>query len=214
MGRVLETLDETKFSQNTVVIFTSDHGDMLGDHGLSTKGAFMYDACTRVPMIIRHPEQVGSYIEDAPCQLHDIAATVLDLGQCQQIKRMPDSCNLLNSKSLQQRGYAVSMHRNSSVGHGAYYNHQLHLSMWREGNYKLNLYHSPEPEPTDSWGELFDLKNDPGEMTNLWCDTNMRNTRDELTYKLSAFLVRQDAQGRSRGEPALPPGFNKSGLLK
>ena len=214
VGRVLGALDETKFSQNTVVIFASDHGDMLGDHGLTTKGAFMYDACTRVPMIIHHPERLGSYIETTPCQLHDVAATVLTLAQCQQAERMPDSCNLLNSEDLRQRGHAVSMHRNSSVGHGGYYNPELHVSMWREGDYKLSLYHSPEPGPTDSWGELFDLKNDPGEMINLWSDTSMQDTRDQLIYKLSAFLVRQDAQGRSRGEPALPPGFNKSGLLK
>ena len=163
-------------------------------------------------MIIRHPEQIDNRVEAAPCQLHDIAATVLTLAQCQHGEQMPDSRNLLSSEDLRQRGHAVCMHRNSSVGHGGYYNPELHVSMWREGDYKLSLYHSPEPGPTDSWGELFDLKNDPGEMNNLWFDSSRRDTRDQLLCKLSGFIVRQDAQGRARGEPALPPGFNKSGL--
>ncbi|MCZ6633196.1 MAG: sulfatase-like hydrolase/transferase, partial [bacterium] len=63
VGRVLHTLAETGFADNTVVIFTSDHGDMLGDHGLTMKGAFMYDACTRVPMLVRWPNNpAGSTI--------------------------------------------------------------------------------------------------------------------------------------------------------
>ena len=163
-------------------------------------------------MIIRHPEQIANRVEDTPCQSHDRAATVLILAQCQHDEQMSDSCNLLSSEDSRQRGHAVCMHRNSSVGHGGYYNPELHVSMWREGDYKLSLYHSPEPGPTDSWGELFDLKNDPGEMNNLWFDSSRRDTRDQLLCKLSGFIVRQDAQGRARGEPALPPGFNKSGL--
>tara|TARA_B100001964_G_C13882177_1_gene443430 strand:+ start:101 stop:346 length:246 start_codon:yes stop_codon:yes gene_type:complete len=79
--------------------------------------------------------------------------------------------------------------------------------MWREERYKLSVYHSPEPGPSDCPGELFDLENDPGEMNNLWFDASMQNTRDQLIHKLSAFLVQQDTQGRARGEQALPPGF-------
>ena len=129
---------------------------MFGDHGLSPKRAFMYEACTRISMIIRHPEQIANRVEDTPCQSHDIAATVLILAQCQHDEQMSDSCNLLSSEDLRQRGHAVCMHRNSSVGHDGYY----------------KLSYSPEPGPTDSWGELFDLKNDPGEMNNLCFDSS------------------------------------------
>ena len=113
---MLAALNQTKFSQNTVVIFASDHGDMLGDQDLSTKKAFMYDACTRLPMIIHYPKQIDNRVEDAPCQLHDIAATVLTLAQYQQSEQMTGSRNLLSSEDLRQRGYVVCIHRNSGVG--------------------------------------------------------------------------------------------------
>ncbi|MDP6962293.1 MAG: sulfatase-like hydrolase/transferase [Dehalococcoidia bacterium] len=207
VGRVLKALDDTNFTDNTVVIFASDHGDMLGDHGLTVKGAFMYDACTRIPMIIRIPGQAGGQSINTPCQLHDLAATALALAEHEKTEHMPDSRNLLSPHELQKRGHAVCMHRNSSIGHGGYHSPELHVTMWREERYKLSVYHSPEPGPSDCPGELFDLENDPGEMNNLWFDASMQNTRDQLIHKLSAFLVQQDTQGRARGEQALPPGF-------
>ena len=90
---------------------------------------------------------------------------------------------------------------------GGYHNPELHVSMWREERYKLSVYHSPEPDPFDCPGELFDLENDPGEMNNLWFDAGMQDTKDQLIHKLSAFLIQQDTQGRARGNQALPPGF-------
>ena len=207
VGRVLKTLRDLNLDSNTVIIFTSDHGDMLGDHGLSTKGAFMYDPCTRVPMIIQDPKQEKGRIVDIPCQLHDIAATSLAIGSYEKPSGMVDSCNLLDDNSLNQRGYAVCMHRNSSIGHGGYYDPELHVSMWRQDNYKLNIYHSPSPEPNDCPGELFNLDDDVGEMNNLWFSERHRDTRDQLVHRLTTFLVKQDSKGRVTTEQALPPGF-------
>ncbi|MAT78369.1 hypothetical protein CMK14_24905 [Candidatus Poribacteria bacterium] len=115
VGRVLKALDDTNFADNTVVIFASDHGDILEDHGLTVKGAFMYGACTRIPMIIRIPGQTGGQSINVPCQLHDLATTVLTLAEYEKTERMPDSCNLLSPYELQKRGHAVCMHRNSSI---------------------------------------------------------------------------------------------------
>ena len=180
---------------------------MLGDHGLSTKGAFMYDPCTRVPMIIQDPKQEKGRIVDIPCQLHDIAATSLAIGSYDNPSGMVDSCNLLDDHSLNQRGYAVCMHRNSSIGHGGYYDPELHVSMWRQDNYKLNIYHSPAPEPNDCPEELFNLDDDVGEMNNLWFSERLRDTRDQLVHRLTTFLVKQDSKGRVTTEQALPPRF-------
>ena len=209
VGRVLQTLDDTDFADNTIVIFASDHGDMLGDHGLTVKGAYMYDACTRVPMIIRVPGEPGGQTINTPCQLHDIAATALTVAGCEQPDLMPNACDLLNFNALQQRGHAVCMHRNSSTTRGGYHNPELHITMWRENRYKLSIYHAPQPGPDDCPGELFDLETDPDEMNNLWFDADIQDTRDQLIHKLTAFLVQQDAQGRARGSEALPPGFWK-----
>jgi arylsulfatase A-like enzyme len=212
VGRVLQALDDTDFAENTIVIFASDHGDMLGDHGLTVKGAFMYDACTRVPMIIRVPGESGDQTIDVPCQLHDIAATALTIAGCDPADittYMPDSRDVLNIDALRERGHAVCMHRNSSITRGGYHDPALHITMWREDCYKLSIYHAPEPGPDDCPGELFDLKNDPNEMNNLWYDAETQDTRDQLIHKLTAWIVQQDAQGRARGDQALPPGFGE-----
>ena len=78
VGRVLDALDQRQLTDNTLVIFTSDHGDMLGDHRLLVKGAFFYDACTRVPLLMRWAQQLaGAGVVTSPVQLHDLAATIL-----------------------------------------------------------------------------------------------------------------------------------------
>ena len=55
LGRVLETLEETGQCQRTMIIFTSDHGEMLGDHGLIQKGCRFYEGLVRVPLIFSLP---------------------------------------------------------------------------------------------------------------------------------------------------------------
>ena len=212
VGRVLDTLEETGQADNTIVIFTSDHGDMLGDHGLTMKGGFMYDACTRVPLIIRVPNGPAGHVINTPCQLHDIAMTALAIAECEPLT-MPDACDLLDENALETRGYAACMHRNASNGIDqetqikGYHNPPIHITMWRENQYKLSLYHSPTPGPDDCPGELFDLDRDPDEMNNLWFDEEYLDIRDQLSHKLMSWIVLQDAQGRAPAGQAPPPGF-------
>ncbi|NKB70949.1 MAG: sulfatase-like hydrolase/transferase [Candidatus Latescibacteria bacterium] len=117
VGRVLAVLADRGLADDTVVIFTSDHGDMLGDHGLMTKGAYFYDACTRVPMIVRGPDvEVGRVA--APVQWHDIAGTCLQLaGQTPEEVRAwsPDGVSLLDRDGLRRRNRAVCLYRNSGM---------------------------------------------------------------------------------------------------
>ena len=56
MGRILETLEETGQREQTVILYTSDHGEMLGDHGLIQKGCRFYEGLVRVPLIFRGPD--------------------------------------------------------------------------------------------------------------------------------------------------------------
>ena len=106
VGRVLEVLEKEGLKEDTIVIFGSDHGDMIGDHELLAKGAFFYDACTKVPLIIRYPEKVesGKRVKDL-VQLHDIAGTILSQAGFAQEELedfMPDSMDLISliKKSL------------------------------------------------------------------------------------------------------------------
>ena len=117
VGRVLEALESQGLADETVVIFTSDHGDMMGDHGLMTKGAYFYDACTRVPMIVRNPDAKPA-IETSPVQWHDIAGTCLQIaGQSADETRAwsQGGVNILDSAALEHRNRAVCLYRNSGV---------------------------------------------------------------------------------------------------
>ena len=64
MGRMMQALEESGQADNTIVIFMSDHGEMLGDHGIYLKGPYFYDCLTRVPLIIRWPGRFKKGLED------------------------------------------------------------------------------------------------------------------------------------------------------
>jgi len=224
VGRVLESLDRSGLGENTLVLFTSDHGDMLGDHGLLGKGCFFYDPCTRVPLIVRAPGRglEGRRIASL-CQPHDVAATCLlaaGFGEDDVRAWMPDSVDLLRPEGLEDRGYVACLFRNSglAVDHEAgrkyYHDPPLHGTMWVEGRYKLNVYHSPTAVGTHPPGELFDLEADPLELSNLWNDPAHREARDRLALRMLDWLAEQDFKGRGGGENAMPddPGYHRMGL--
>ena len=80
VGRILQCLDETGQAEDTLVIFMSDHGEMLGDHGIYFKGPHFYDCQLRIPLIIRWPKEgvlAGRKI-DGLIELVDLAPTFLD----------------------------------------------------------------------------------------------------------------------------------------
>lgn len=85
VGRIMEALEASGERENTTVIFTSDHGDMFGDHGLMFKHAMHYEACTRVPLVVSCPpgdRTAGRY--DGIVSTLDIPATVLDMAGLQR----------------------------------------------------------------------------------------------------------------------------------
>ncbi|MDR2255526.1 MAG: sulfatase-like hydrolase/transferase [Arthrobacter sp.] len=89
VGRVLRALEETGQAENTVVLFTADHGDLFGDHGLMLKHFVHYSAVTRVPLVVadpRRPERSGS--REALVSSVDITATLLELGGATAIRGM------------------------------------------------------------------------------------------------------------------------------
>ena len=80
VGRILDALDAEGLSATTVVVFTSDHGEMLGDHQLMLKGPFMYDCAVRVPLIVRWPGQTTGGRRSELVQWVDLAPTVLEIA--------------------------------------------------------------------------------------------------------------------------------------
>ena len=164
-ARILEALDETGQRDNTVIIFTSDHGESLGDHGLMWKGCRFYEGLVRVPLVFSWPGQFEQDLRsDALVELLDLTATLLDLSGVSQ----PD---YQQGKSLLPilRGDAGAEHRPFvrseyfdaldpmfTGGTGTF------ATMHRTRRYKLVVYHGK------GLGELFDLESDPWEHENLW----------------------------------------------
>lgn len=197
VGRVLDALRRAGLADDTLVIFTSDHGDMLGDHNLAVKGGFFYEACTRVPMIARGPGVTGGE-SGAMVQPHDIAATCLraaGANVAQLHEWMPDARDLRDAAALADRNHAVCAFRNSSVctaDANKRYDPPILGTMWREANWKLNVYHTDPIE-----GELYNLDADPHEMHNLWSDAAHAATRDALRAKLRDWLQRHSGRAEN-----------------
>ncbi len=164
VGRMLQALDETGQRENTVIIFMSDHGEMLGDHGLIQKGCRFYDGLVRVPMIWSWPGHFQSGIQQsALTELTDIAPTLLELAGA-------DVPNNMQGRTL------LPMLTGASDGTShrdwvrcEYYNalqapDSTYATMVRDERYKLIVYHG------HNLGELYDMQADPGEFSNLWDD--------------------------------------------
>ena len=79
IGTILDALARRNLLENTVVIYTTDHGEMLGEHGLIQKSVF-YEGAVRVPLIIRYPRCFSPGTSDALVELHDLTPTILELA--------------------------------------------------------------------------------------------------------------------------------------
>ncbi len=210
VGRVLKALDDRGIAGNTLVIFVSDHGDMLGDHRLVIKGGFFYDPCVRVPFMMRWPARLGEYIR-APhlVQPHDIAATCLAAAGADSdvLDTMPDSIDLASvivDGAGNARDAAVCVYRNSGLYNGSrtdtpYFDPPVNATMLRNERYKLNVYHNPQPGG-GSQGQLFDMTEDPLECRDLWNDPSSLEIKNRLMASLVDWLAGQEIRGLgSRG---------------
>lgn len=172
VGRILEALRGTGQEQDTIVLYHSDHGELLGDHGLVLKGCRFFDGLVRVPMIWRWPGRVRAALESgALVELVDIAPTLLEAAGIEQPWQMQGRSLLpiLEGRAGPDRHkpHVVSEFRDSIGGHPDH----SHGSMVFDGRWKSVVYHG---HPV---GEIFDHDADPGEFDNLWSDTAIRAER-------------------------------------
>lgn len=151
LGELLEVLDETGLNANTLVIFTSDHGEMLGEKGLIQKRS-LYEWSARIPMIVAGPGISPGTIE-TPVSLIDVPATLLDIAAAEPVAPM-DGRSLLPALS----GRDIDLVPVVSEYHGEGIMRPCFLV--RKGPWKLIYIHRSEPQ-------LFNLDEDPGEWNNL-----------------------------------------------
>ncbi len=179
VGRMLDALERTGQRQNTLILFTSDHGEMLGDHGLLLKGCRFYEGLVHVPLIISWPGVVREGIrKDALVELTDIAPTLLDYAGLEKGPKMVGRSlrSLLESDADSHRKHVRCEYYKAlsllAPGRGGW--EGSYATMVRTDRFKLVVYHGHDS------GELFDLQEDPGEFENLWDRSEHAATRFEL----------------------------------
>ncbi len=169
IGRILRTLDDTGQRDNTIVIFTSDHGLAVGSHGLVGKQN-MYEHTINVPLIVAGPAVPAGKTLAAQCYLRDLLPTICELAGI----AAPDSDGVSLLPVL--RGEKTEVHP-FVVGY-----FQDSQRMIREGALKLAWY-----PKIDRW-QLFDLAADPLEMNDLVASPDQQSRIADLRGKLLAWL--------------------------
>ncbi len=177
VGRILIALEEAGIADDTIVIYTSDHGDWLGDHGLVLKGPMHYEGLLRVGMIVRGPGVPAGKIVDEPVSTLDLSPTFCDYAQTDPLLTQHGaSLRPLIETDGATRDYAYCEWEllPARVGVG------LSLRTVRTKTHKLTL------ELASGAGELYDLVNDPDEMTNLFDNPAAAEVQAALTAMINA----------------------------
>lgn len=190
---VLGTLREENLLDDTAILLTADHGDMLGNHGLFAKRLFL-EPSARVPMIVVPPG--GGMAESRGSQrgelfgLADVMPTLLEFAEIP----VPQSCDGISMNGSQGRSFL----------YGECMEDAKATRMIREGTLKLIWY------PAGNQVHLFDLEKDPGEVCNLAQDSGYSDQRRHLEQKLVSQLYGPDLKWTRDGKltgfdaPALP----------
>jgi len=181
IGEILQTLEDQGYLENTIVIFTSDHGDALTDHGHSQKWTF-YDTITRMPLIVWAPGRYeGGRKVDGLCSLMDIGPAILEMAGAPLPGKMEARSLLpaIEGKEWQEREYVFcEQARDTNFTTSDY------ETMVRSRDWKLvHFVDSPD-------GQLFDLKNDPDEVKNLWDSPEHAEKKRELLDAILQWRMR------------------------
>jgi uncharacterized sulfatase len=181
IGRILDSLDRLGIAENTLVVFSTDHGHFLGQHGLNAKGAFHYEDLLKLPFLVRHPGHVPAGKQNHSLQaLIDLAPTFLTAagitppGLMQGVNQL----DVWNGKKEQARDHVIVENRHQPTA--------VHLRTYIEKNYKLTVYRD------QPYGELFDLAKDPNETRNRWNDPAYASIKCDLFQRFLNAEVKRE----------------------
>lgn len=196
VGRMMDALEESGQMDNTIILFFSDHGELIGDHGMTHKIPAFYDCLSRIPVILKHPDgrwantTFGGLTEEidlVPTLLESVGIKPPATMVGKSWKADLDANNTLGKETIlceagggaptwkePIEGYCIKAPQlPTSLGPGA---------MLRKGDWKITIYH-------DDRCELYNVQKDPHEMQNLFEDPAFKEIRDELTLLLSKRLL-------------------------
>jgi arylsulfatase A-like enzyme len=178
IGKILGQLRALGLDKNTVVIFTSDHGDFMGDHRLLLKGALHYRGLVRVPFIWSDPTATKTGVVNSTlCGSLDLARTILDRAALAGHNGMQGHA-LRPASAGETTGHdAILIEEHQRRGYMGLANNFRARTLITQ-NHRLTIYQGAD------WGELYDFREDPHELYNLWSEARGQETRHELTERL------------------------------
>jgi arylsulfatase A-like enzyme len=181
VGKLLNELDQKGIAKNTIVLFVSDHGEMLGDHGLVSKNK-MYEGSAHIPLMIRYPKAIkaGTKVE-TPVSHHDIFATILDYSGMKIPENDGRSLRQLINGKKDKMDYAVSVW--GTINNGGPF-------MIRKGDWKMIVYLQMGDKKSKNTCALYN----PLELKNLIGTNpekaNYEKTAEVLRKTLKAWMMK------------------------
>ncbi|MDA0338254.1 MAG: sulfatase-like hydrolase/transferase [Proteobacteria bacterium] len=171
VGRILSALERLGLTEDTIVIYTSDHGELLGDHGLILKGPTLYEGLSRVGLIVSGPGILRDNCVDDPVSTLDVAATMYDYAGLQTPPGVQsESLRELLETHSGSRDVAYSEWFAGKERYGV----DLDLRMVRTKRFKAVF------EVLSGDGELYDMQDDPDEVVNRFHDPSFLALREEM----------------------------------
>ncbi len=192
IGRIVDALRDSGQLDNTVIVFTSDHGEYLGDFGMLLKGALPFRATTHVPMIWADPDVPGTHISGAMGSTIDLSATILDRAGLTPYNGIQGQSFLRCLGTDHAHRDALLMEYNDSGSRlGMVPPARMRSLVSKE--WRFTCYGGHE------WGELYDLTADPRETRNLWDDPAHAEIKAQLSLRMIDHLTQQmDESPRSK----------------
>lgn len=181
VGRIVRHLKETGRYDNTIILYTADHGESLGDHGIYLKGPYCYENAVHVPCVLHWGNHFARGAQrHALAEMLDLAPTLCEAAGVPMYGGFQGRSFL----RLLTNADAPDEHRQSV--YAEYYNANINhrdplafLTMVLDGRWKLVKAHAREGAP-ELGGELYDLASDPGEHENLYADARFAAQRARL----------------------------------
>lgn len=167
IGQVIQSLIDQGLMDNTWIIYTSDHGEMLGDHRLVQKVVF-YEGAQNIPIIIRPPGGTDPWVVNGLADHYDIVSTILDVANAAPLE---NDHGVSLAPTIQAGKDAASAQGGKEVS----FSEVQHCSMARTDKYKMSI-DSITREPL----ELYDMENDPDELENLVNEPSLAALREEM----------------------------------
>ncbi len=187
IGKILDKLDALGLAEDTIVVFTTDHGHFFGQHGLQAKGGFMYEDLIKLPFIVRYPGKVpAGKCSDAMVSLVDLAPTFLSFANIEIPYHMTgvDQSEVWLEQKEKARDHIICEFRHEPT--------TIHQKTYVDKRYKLTVYYN------QSYGELFDLEADPGELHNRWDDPEYHTIKHALFLKYIWAELGKESMGMPR----------------